>query len=210
MSIHLFIISLPKENDENTQSYRRTLMTDIEEKECIQAFANGNNRAFELLFLYYQPRLVAFINGFIKDIEEARDMSQDVFVRLWENRHSCGEIRSFKAFIFKTAKFAIYNYFDHQLVNDKFVEQMLYAPIETDSAEESLFAKELEQLIELTIEKLPEQRRKVYEMSRKEGLSNDEIATRLGISKRTVENHITTALAAIRKVTLLALLLWGS
>lgn len=210
MSFHLFIISLPKENDENTQSYLRTLMTDIEEKECIKAFANGNNRAFELLFLYYQPRLVAFINGFIKDIEEARDMSQDVFVRLWENRHFCGEIRSFKAFIFKTAKFAIYNYFDHQLVNDKFVEQMLFAPVETDSAEESLFAKELEQLIELTIEKLPEQRRKVYEMSRKEGLSNDEIAARLGISKRTVENHITTALAAIRKVTLLALLLWGS
>lgn len=210
MSFHLFIISLPKENDENTQSYLRTLMTDIEEKECIKAFANGNNRAFELLFLYYQPRLVAFINGFIKDIEEARDMSQDVFVRLWENRHFCGEIRSFKAFIFKTAKFAIYNYFDHQLVNDKFVEQMLFAPVETDSAEESLFAKELEQLIELTIEKLPEQRRKVYEMSRKEGMSNDEIAARLGISKRTVENHITTALAAIRKVTLLALLLWGS
>lgn len=209
MSFHLFIISLPKEIDGNTQSYRRILMTDIEEKECIKAFANGNNRAFELLFLYYQPRLVAFINGFIKDIEEARDMSQDVFVRLWENRHFCGEIRSFKAFIFKTAKFAIYNYFDHQLVNDKFVEQMLYAPVETDSAEESLFAKELEQLIELTIEKLPEQRRKVYEMSRKEGLSNDEIAARLGISKRTVENHITTALAAIRKVTLLALLLWG-
>ena len=159
-------------------------MTDTEEKEYIQAFANGNNRAFELLFLYYQPRLVAFINGFIKDVEEARDMSQDIFLRLWENRQRCGEILSFKAFLFKTAKFAIYNHFDHQLVNDKYVELMLYTPTETDDTEERL--------------------------SRKEGLSNEEIAQKLGISKRTVENHITTALAAIRKVTLLALLLWGA
>ena len=173
-------------------------MTDTEEKEYIQAFANGNNRAFELLFLYYQPRLVAFINGF-----------KDIFLRLWENRQRCGEILSFKAFLFKTAKFAIYNHFDHQLVADKYVELMLYTPTETDDTEERLFAQELQQLIELTIKNMPEQRRRVFEMSRKEGLSNEEIAQKLGISKRTVENHITTALAAIRKVTFLALLLWG-
>ena len=201
---------MPKENDGNTRSYRVTLMTDTEEKEYIQAFANGNNRAFELLFLYYQPRLVAFINGFIKDVEEARDISQDIFLKLWENRQKCGEILSFKAFLFKTAKFAIYNHFDHQLVADKYVELMLYTPTETDDTEERLFAQELQQLIELTIKNMPEQRRRVFEMSRKEGLSNEEIAQKLGISKRTVENHITTALAAIRKVTFLALLLWGA
>ena len=143
-------------------------MTNTEEKEYIQAFANGNNRAFELLFLYYQPRLVAFINGFIKDVEEARDISQDIFLRLWENRQRCGEILSFKAFLFKTAKFAIYNHFDHQLVADKYVELMLYTPTETDDTEERLFAQELQQLIELTIKNMPEQRRRVFEMSRKE------------------------------------------
>ena len=184
-------------------------MTEIEEHACVRAFAKGDVQAFELLFLHYQPRLVAFIDGFIKDTEEARDMSQDVFLKLWENREACVEIRSFKAYIFKSAKFAIFNYFDHQLVSDKYEQEMLFAPVETDSAEESLFAKELQQLIELTIQQMPEQRRRVFEMSRKEGVSNAEIAERLGISKRTVENHLTTALAAIRKVTLLAILLWG-
>ena len=87
---------------------------------------------------------------------------------------------------------------------------MLYTPTETDDTEERLFAQELQQLIELTVKNMPEQRRRVFEMSRKEGLSNEEIAQKLGISKRTVENHITTALAAIRKGTLLALLLWGA
>ncbi len=191
------------------QQNRNDAMTEIEEHACVQAFAKGDVQAFELLFLHYQPRLVAFIDGFVKNIEEARDMCQDVFLKLWENREACGEIRSFKAYIFKSAKFAIFNYFDHQLVSDKYVQEMLFAPVETDSAEEKLFAKELQQLIELTIQQMPEQRRRVFEMSRKEGISNTEIADRLGISKRTVENHLTTALAAIRKVTMLAILLWG-
>jgi RNA polymerase sigma-70 factor (ECF subfamily) len=185
------------------------LMTDSEEIKCVKEFAQGNSRAFELLFLHYQPKLVAFIDGFIKDNEEARDMSQDIFLRLWEKRLECGEIKSFKAFLFKTAKFAIYNYFDHQLVNSKYVEQMLFAPIETISADESLFAKELQELIDFTVKNMPDQRRRIFEMSRNEGLSNDEIAQKLGISKRTVENHITTALAAIRKITGLAILLFG-
>ena len=184
-------------------------MIDSEEIKCIKAFAQGDTRAFELLFLHYQPKLVAFIDGFIKDNEEARDMSQDIFLRLWEKREGCGEIKSFKAFLFKTAKFAIYNYFDHQLVNSKFVEQMLFAPVETTSADESLFAQELQELIDYTVKKMPEQRRRVFEMSRNEGLSNDEIAQLLGISKRTVENHITTALATLRKITVLAIVLFG-
>ena len=66
--------------------------------------------------------------------------------------------------------------------------------------EENMFAEELLLLVQHTVEQMPAQRRKIYEMSRKEGKTNDEIAQLLTISKRTVENHLTQALSDIRKM----------
>lgn len=183
-------------------------MNPSEEISCIKAFSQGDEQAFELLFLNYQPKLVAFIDGFVQDIELARDLSQDVFGRLWENRENCNEIKSLKAFLFKSAKFAIYNYYDHLLVNEKYVDYINQKSVEFDSVEERIFAQELDNLISATVAEMPEQRRRVFEMSRKLGMTNSEIAERLGISKRTVENHITTALAMLRKITVLSLILF--
>ena len=63
-----------------------------------------------------------------------------------------------------------------------------------------MFARELQSIISRTVEQMSPQRKLIYQMSREQGLSNDEIATRLNISKRTVENHLTAALAILRKV----------
>lgn len=175
------------------------LMSSAEDTLLIKAFSNGDTGAFDVLFLKYQPRLVAFINGFIKDEDEARDIAQDIFLRLWKNRSSHSEIRSFEAFLIKTAKFAIYNYYDHLLVNDKFVERMLFTPVQSNDVEEQVFADELMEIIQNTIDNMPKQRRRVFEMSRKEGKTNDEIAKMMHISKRTVENHITCLFRSLYK-----------
>ena len=66
--------------------------------------------------------------------------------------------------------------------------------------ESELNAKELELIIAIAVERMPSQRRKIYQMSREQGLSNENIARELNISKRTVENHLTQALADIRKI----------
>ena len=89
----------------------------------------------------------------------------------------------------------------------KIYERYLQDACQAESEEEALFVRELQSIINRTVERMSPQRSKIYRMSREEGLSNDEIAKRLDISKRTVENHLTAALAILRKVLYLFFLL---
>lgn len=175
-------------------------MDNLSEVKHIEALSRGDRKSFELLFLFYQPKLVYFITGFIKDGELARDMAQDIFLSIWNNREKLLEIKSFKAYLFRMGKNAICNHYDRVLVVEKFEIAQLARPLQTENPEEGLFAEELKTLIEITVSQMPQQRKLIYQMSRTEGLSNDEIALRLNLNKRTVENHLTLALADIRKI----------
>lgn len=180
-----------------------------DEEKLLEMLHEGNMRAFDALFICYQPQLVMFINGFVKDEELARDFSQDIFLRIWTNRGKMTDIQSFKGYLFKTARFFIYNYFDHQLVDQKYIAETLYlSNIETDEPEEQLFVKELDEMIDIAISHMPEKQRLVFEMSRKEGMTNQQIADALGISKHTVERHISNSLISIRKLERLMLVLF--
>jgi RNA polymerase sigma-70 factor (ECF subfamily) len=97
-------------------------------------------------------------------------------------------------------KNAVCNFYDHSLVNNKFEAEQLSRQTDTENIEEALFARELEDLIEIAVCQMPSQRKLIYTMSRIEGVNNSDIAERLHINKRTVENHLTAALADVRKM----------
>lgn len=156
---------------------------------------------FRLLFLKFYPKVKAFITYFVKSEITAEDLSQDIFEQLWEKRDFLPEIKFLNAYVFRMAKNAAINYLKSQKVKDDFVTS--YVASSDYSIEEDVYAKELELLIRLTIEKMPEQRRKIFEMSRYKNLKNAEIAEKLGISKKTVENHLNIALKQIRRAILL-------
>lgn len=178
------------------------------EDEYIRALSEGDEKAFELLFLRYQPKLIYFFTGFVHDEEIARDMAQDLFFNLWTNREKLAEVRSFRSYLYRMARNALYNYYDHTLVLEKYDAVQLLAPLSVSDTEEQLFAKELQDFINLKIEQMPPQRQQIFRMSRIEGLDNEEIALRLNISKRTVESHISSALSDLRKMLGIALSLF--
>lgn len=183
-------------------------MNNTIEESNIKALSKGDQRAFEVLFVYYQPKLVYYLNGFIKDAELSRDMAQDIFLNIWNNKEKCSEIKSFKAYIFKLGKNTICNYYDHSLVNEKYVAEQLAKPFGTENLEEIIFAQQLQTLIDMTVSQMPPQRKLIYSMSRIDGLSNNEIAEKLNINKRTVENHLTAALADIRKIIKICIIIF--
>lgn len=170
------------------------------ETKYLEQLGKGNHRAFDALFMLYQPKVKNFLQGFIKDEEEARDMAQELFFKIWLNREQIVHIASFKAYLFRMARNLVYDYYEHNLVKESYEEKQKNAASYSDLIEEDLYAHELELLIDITVSQMPEQRRRIFQMSRKEGYTNQEIALQLEINKRTVENHLTQALADLRKV----------
>jgi len=111
------------------------------EKTYVNALSKGDQKAFEVLFLHYYPKLVFFIAGFVKDAELARDMAQDVFLSIWKDKEKFSKIDSFGSYIFKMAKNVVCNYFDHVVVDEKYVTEQLARPYEFGSSEEIVFAR---------------------------------------------------------------------
>ncbi len=172
----------------------------MDEKKILQTIALGDIKAFEQIFMQYHPKLIFFLKGFLHDEEMSRDMAQDIFLDLWLNRNRLADVRSFSSYLFQIARFNVYNYFDRLIVREKYTVEQILQMDDSDSIEENLFLKDLQEHIELIVNKMPPQRQRIFRMSRNEGLCNDEIAQQLNISKRTVENHLTAALADLRKI----------
>lgn len=167
----------------------------------LKKIKDDDRKSFDVIFMYYHPKLVNFITGFIKDREEARDMSQDIFFKIWINRATIAGIKSFKSYLFQMARHAVYDYYDHSLVKEKFEVHQIESSACEYFIEADLYAKELELSIDLAIGMMQPQRKLIYTLSRKEGLSNDEIALRLNLNKRTIENQISLALSTLREIT---------
>lgn len=178
------------------------------ESKCLEDLGRGSHEAFDTLFMQYHPRLKNFLFGFIKNEDEALDMAQDIFFKIWLNRKTISQVESFKAYLFRMARNMIYDYNEHVLVKESYDLKQKDTPLYSDIIEEEIYAKELSLLIDIAIENMPAQRQRIFRMSRKEGLSNDEIAQRLNLNKRSVENHITQALADLRKLMQNILLLF--
>lgn len=163
--------------------------------------SQGSIKTFEKLFLLYYPKVKAFINSILDDEETAEDLSQDTFIKLWTYKSSFSQVQNLNAYVYQTAKRTLYTYLDNKLNPPTIgIDNAREVP-SVEEIEEIVYSHELESLINRAIDAMPPQRKQIFQMSRKEGLSNEEISKRLNISKRTVETHISTALATLRKIT---------
>lgn len=167
--------------------------------DTLLALKSGDHTAFETVFLAYFDKIHYFINSLVKSTDEAKELSQDVFEKLWNTRESIDESKSFSSFLYTIACNTTFNYLKHKLVKESYHESLPRCE-EFDDPQEVLFAKEIALLIEMTVNKMSDRRREIYNYSRHEGLTNEEIAIKLNISKKTVENQLSLILRELRKV----------
>lgn len=172
----------------------------------LKLIAEGNQAAFQTLFTQYHPKLIYFLVGLTHDLEVSKDIAQELFMTLWDKRGNLLAVDSISSYLFTSAKYRVYDHFDKLNVRSKYQIEQLLNPADINSPEEELFVLEIETVINQLIEKMPARQKEVFILSRKYGLTNDEIAQKLHINKKTVENHLTNSLSIIRKTILLLMI----
>lgn len=175
-----------------------------EERRYLEALARDDRSAFDALYLKYAVKTEEFLYRMLKDHSEAEDITQDIFLKIWRNRTSIGAVDAFGPYLFRMARNAVYDRFDNRSVRENYARRASLLP-EYELPDSAIDSRDLLLLIRMVVEKMPEQRRRIFRMSREEGLSNDQIAEQLSISRRTVENQISRALAELRKLVKLIL-----
>lgn len=160
----------------------------------------GDEQAFELLFRKYYVRLCGFSNKFLRDPEEAREVVQEVFTKIWEGRDYIDPDDSLNAYLFKITQNISINKLRRKHVEWKYFE--IYKLVYIDNSEitpyESLLAQELNENVISAISKIPPKCKRVFELSRMEGLKYYEIAIALHISIKTVDAQMSKALKILR------------
>lgn len=150
---------------------------------------------FKYLFDLLYSELVSYASYYVNDFAEAEDIVQEVFVRLWERRRELKTVQNIKGYLLLAVKNSCLDYIEHTQVMDKYKRYCLLQNIKDDNKEPEQFIAD----ISILLDKLPEKRRIVLEMSVVECKSYAEIADVLGITLNTVKDHIKKAYAFLRK-----------
>lgn len=177
-----------------------TTNNDIKDQTLVIQLKGGSQLAFKQLFDRYTPRIYRFAISYLKSDPDAEELVQDVFLKLWEKRETLDESQNIRAYIFKIAINSIYNLSkrkNYKQVYNEFVKNNFTQGNEFTWNE--VVYNELVDSLNLHIDKMPAQRRDIFLMSRKDGLSNQEIAKNLNISLRTVENQIYRSVSYLRE-----------
>lgn len=161
---------------------------------------NDSLEAFKSLYDRYKRKLYSFSLRYLDDNDDAEELVQIVFVGIWEHRRSFDETRSIKSYIYKSAVNNIYNHLKKKAIRSKYIHMELQKPERSaNQTYEQIFSKDLEIKIENIIGSLPQQQQKIFVLSRSEGLSNPEIAKKLELSVRTVENQIYRVIKLLKE-----------
>jgi len=177
----------------------QSLRMEWNEDRIVASLAERDERAFEKVFKTHFKNLHAYAYSMIRDEMIAEELVQNIFFKLWERPERLSVSGSIAAYLYRAVYNESLNHLKHMKVRSKYESHALHhMKNETDSASKGMMLKELEAKLHTALQELPEQCRTIFQLSRFESLKYREIADRLEISPKTVENQMGKALKQLR------------
>ena len=169
------------------------------EPETLQLLIEGDEKTFERVFKSNYKALYSYANMIVRDHEAAEEIVQGMFLKLWERKEKLELHTSLKAYLYRSIYNDSLNLIKHEKVKLKYQSHALYTmKNESDNASDKVQLSELEKRLQVALNQLPEGCRTIFQLSRFEDLKYKEIADRLKISIKTVENQMGKALKLLR------------
>lgn len=175
------------------------MLCNFSDDELLDLFEKGDTAAFEEIYNRYWLKLYSAAYKRLNKREPAQEIVQDLFTSLWIHRVHLKIHTSLQGYLFSSIKYAVLNYKRAESVRIAYSEShLLTNQVYDNSTEEYITYKELKETFTIRVNELPPKCRNVFELSRNQYKSNKEIAQLLGISEKTVENHLTKALRVLK------------
>lgn len=168
--------------------------------ERIKLLKKGNMVAFDAIYNKYCHKLHRFVLMYLKQEEDAEEIVQEVFIKIWQSREKIDAYASFESYLFTIAYNATMSLLRKRLSETK-SKEYLKSLQQINSAEQAideLQYKELREKVNSLLNQLTPRQKEIYILSREEGLTHEEIAKKLKIAESTVNNHLVTALKFLK------------
>ncbi|MFY0253821.1 RNA polymerase sigma-70 factor [Chitinophaga sp. 30R24] len=180
---------------------------ELTDEALLLLLQSGDEQALTLLYRRHWQSLFLSAYQVLKDKEACKDLVQELFTELWQKSRRIQINSSMKAYLSASIRYKVFRYIRRREVREELFDHLLERT-DTTSPESELAVKDLQGLLNNLIDALPEKCRIIFRMSRDQHLTHKEIAQRLNVSIKTVENQINIALRRLRTVFHYAVLIW--
>lgn len=171
-----------------------------DDRQLLEQIGNGDVKALGILYVLYAGRVRNFAFSLLQNASEAEDITQDLFLKIWNSRENLKDIDSIKSYLFSMAHNSVLNLIKRKGVRERYREAAAGTMPEQYEPSSKSDTRELLRSIDEALEKMTVLRKTIFRMNRYEHKTYQEIADTLMISPKTVQYHISCALAELRKL----------
>jgi len=202
VTIKLFLKYLPLTNLLPNIKIKKETMFDygaLPDDDLYLLLKNDDSMAYTIIYHRYFDTLYVHAANKLKDKDEAKDLVQEIFVNLWNNRTAINITTNFKSYLYVSVRNKILDRISHQQVASRYADSLQHFIITNQCVTDHLVReRQLTRIIDDQIAQLPDKMRAIFELSRRQSLSHKEIADKLNISELTVKKQVSNAVKILR------------